>query len=128
MKLQKTLDFQFTKSCLVGPQSRTDRIPRPPIAGGSVDIYQAILLSIAMTGPKSQLSYDQIRASLNSILADKIPQKIEVSNALNHLTKIDAEENRGQRAVEWDSDNLNLFVTDPFFRFYLRWKIARNLH
>lgn len=81
-----------------------------------------------MTGPKSQLSYDQIRASLNSILADKIPQKIEVSNALNHLTKIDAEENRGQRAVEWDSDNLNLFVTDPFFRFYLRWKIARNLH
>lgn len=81
-----------------------------------------------MTGPKSQLSYDQIRASLNSILADKIPQKIEVSSALNHLTKIDAEENRGQRAVEWDSDNLNLFVTDPFFRFYLRWKVARNLH
>ncbi|TJV38314.1 MAG: hypothetical protein E5Y02_30035 [Mesorhizobium sp.] len=107
-----------------GPQSRTDRIPRPLSQGGTADIYQAILLAIAITGPKEKLSYDQIRASLNTILADKIPQKIEVSNALNHLTKIDIEENSGQRAIDWDSDNLDLFITDPFFRFYLRWQIA----
>ncbi|SCD22806.1 hypothetical protein [Brucella inopinata] len=107
-----------------GPQSRTDRIPRPLVKGGTADIYEAILLAIASTGPLEKLSYDQIRSSLNSILGDKIPQKLEVSNALNHLTKIDAEENNGQRAIEWDQENLTLFLTDPFFRFYLRWKVA----
>jgi hypothetical protein len=107
-----------------GPQSRTDRIPRPLVLGGTADIYRAILLAIAVTGPKPQLSYDQIRTSLNTILKDKIPQKIEVSNALNHLTKIDMEENSGQRAIDWDADNLDLFITDPFFRFYLKWKVA----
>lgn len=34
------------------------------------------------------------------------------------------EENNGQRAIDWDAENLNLFITDPFFRFYLRWKVA----
>lgn len=107
-----------------GPQSRTDRIPRPLANGSTADIYEAILMAIAATGPKEQLTYDQIRASLNSILADKIPQKIEVSNALIHLTKIDTAENSGQRAIDWDSETLTLFITDPFFRFYLRWKVA----
>ncbi len=107
-----------------GPQSRTDRMPRPLIKGGTADIYEAILLAIASTGPAEKLSYDQIRSSLNNILSDKIPQKLEVSNALNHLTKIDIEENSGQRAIDWDQENLTLFLTDPFFRFYLRWKVA----
>ena len=46
-----------------GPQSRTDRIMRPLINGGATDIYHAILLAIAVTGPKEQLSYDEIRSS-----------------------------------------------------------------
>jgi hypothetical protein len=61
---------------------------------------------------------------LTTVLTDKIPQKIEVSNALNHLAEIDIKENKGQRAIDWDAQNLNLVLTDPFFRFYLRWKIA----
>lgn len=107
-----------------GPQSRTDRIPRPLINGATADIYEAILIAIAATGPKDQLSYGQIRASLNSVLTDKIPKKIEVSNALINLTKIDIAENSGQRAIDWDGETLTLFITDPFFRFYLRWKVA----
>lgn len=107
-----------------GPQSRTDRIRRPLNGGGSADIYEAILLAIARTGPQPKLTYDQIRGSLNAVLADKIPQKLEVSNALNHLTAIDAEKNKGNRAIDWDAANLDLFITDPFFRFYLRWRVA----
>lgn len=109
-----------------GPQSRTDRIRRPMAGGGTADIYEAILLAVAKTGPKERISYDQIRTNLNLILTDKIPQKIEVSNALNYLTEIDSKENKGQRAIDWDGQNLDLFLTDPFFRFYLRWKIARQ--
>ncbi|WP_165322603.1 AAA family ATPase [Rhizorhabdus phycosphaerae] len=108
-----------------GPQTRTERIPRPLVGGGTADIYQAILLSIAATGPKEKLTYDQIRSSLNTILADKVPQKLEVSNALNHLSSIDAGGNRGSRALDWNSDDLELVLVDPFFRFYLRWEVHR---
>lgn len=110
-----------------GPQSRTDRIRRPLKNGSTADIYEAILLAVARTGPKEKISYDQIRTSLNAVLADKIPQKIEVSNALKYLTEIDAKENKGQRAIDWDAQSLDLFLTDPFFRFYLRWKVASQL-
>jgi hypothetical protein len=107
-----------------GPQSRTDRIRRPLLNGKTADIYEAILLAVARTGPKERLSYDNIRSNLNSILIDKVPQKIEVSNALNHLAEIDIRDNKGQRAIDWDAQNLTLVLTDPFFRFFLRWKVA----
>jgi hypothetical protein len=109
-----------------GPQTRTERIMRPLRRGGAADIYQAILLATAVTGPKAKLTYDQIRTSLNQVLADKVPQKLEVSNALNHLANIDREENKGDRAIDWDPKALVLVITDPFFRFYLRWKVARE--
>ena len=107
-----------------GPQSRTERIPRPLAAGGSVDIYTAILMAIAATGPRETLNYDQIRTSLNTILAAKTPQKNEVTNALNQLSSIDKESNKGGAALDWDSENLNLAILDPFFRFYLRWEVS----
>jgi hypothetical protein len=109
-----------------GPQSRTVRIRRPLFDGRTADIYEAILLAVAKTGPKERLSYDNIRAELTSILREKVPQKIEVSNALHHLAEIDISENKGQRAIDWDSQNLTLVLTDPFFRFYLRWQIASD--
>lgn len=107
-----------------GPQTRTPRIMRPLKNGNEVDIYQAILYAVAATGPTEKISYNEIRNSLNNILADKIPQKLEVSNALKHLAAEDEKENKGQRAVDWDEDALELVITDPFFRFYLRWEIA----
>ena len=109
-----------------GPQTRTERIPRPLVSGGSADIYQCILLAIAATGPREKLSYDQIRSSLNNILADKVPQKLEVSNALNHLAAIDGEDNGGRRALDWNGEELELVLVDPFFRFYLRWEVSQK--
>ena len=60
-----------------GPQTRSSRDQRPLKEGGTVDIYQAILLAIARTGPKQALSYDDLRTSLSNILASSVPQKIE---------------------------------------------------
>lgn len=107
-----------------GPQTRTERLPRPLVGGGTADIYEAILLAIAATGPREKLTYDQIRASLNSVLEDKVPQKLEVSNALNHLGSIDAGGAKGVRALDWNAEDLELVLVDPFFRFYLRWEVA----
>lgn len=109
-----------------GPQTRTERIPRPLVGGGTADIYQAILMAIAATGPAEKLTYDQIRSSLNTILVDKVPQKLEVSNALNHLAAIDAEGSKERRALDWNAEDLELVLVDPFFRFYLRWEVAHR--
>jgi hypothetical protein len=112
-----------------GPQSRTDRMMRPTAGGGSVDIYEAILLAIAATGPREKLTYDQIRTSLNAVLIDKVPQKLEVSNALNNLASIAEKESKGgERPLDWDGNSLDLVLTDPFLRFYLRWNIKPRIN
>jgi hypothetical protein len=110
-----------------GPQTRTPRIGRELINGAEVDIYQAILLAIAATGPKKILTYNEIRDSLSSILGDKVPQKIEVSNALSHLSKISEGISPSNRPIEWMGDQLQLVLADPMFRFFMRWKVRKSL-
>lgn len=109
-----------------GPQSRSTRDQRPLKDGGTVDIYQAILLAIAKTGPKSSLSYDELRASLSGILSANVPQKIEVSNALNHLAKISAKIAEETRPIDWIERDRTLVLADPMFRFYLKWQLSRT--
>lgn len=109
-----------------GPVTRTPRMGRPLRAGGAADIYQAILLAIAHTGPQRSLTYDEIRASLNNILIDSIPQRLEVSNALNHLSKISGEISEGVKPLDWDDESRILNVMDPYFRFYMRWHVRRG--
>ena len=106
---------------VAGPQSRTDRMLRPLRSGGSVDIYQALFMSLAHAGPKSQMTYEEIRASLSEVLADNIPQKHEVSNALKHVSRIAEESIDGIPPLEWDDERRTLFIQDPFLRFYLKW-------
>ena len=109
-----------------GPQSRSDRIDRPLNTGENVDIYQALLFAIAQTGPKKSLSYDEIRASLSTALLDKVPQKIEVSNALNHLAKISKSISEDSRPMDWVENDLRLEIPDPMFRFFLKWRLTKK--
>lgn len=127
-RIAKDMGQPIYERLAAGPQSRTPRIDRPLRDGGQADIYRAILLAIAQIGPKSRLSYNEIRTSLTEILADKVPQKLEVSNALNHLSKIAAEIATGERALEWDEKGRDLYLSDPYLRFFLRWQVRRNGH
>lgn len=106
-----------------GPQSRKIREKRPLKNGGAVDIYQAVLLAIAETGPKSVISYDNLRNTLSALLiSEKMPQKHEVTSALKHLSKISKETGSGN-AIDWDEDNREIYITDPYLRFFLRWQV-----
>ena len=109
-----------------GPVTRTARMGRPLRGGGTVDIYQALLLAIANTGPLPSISYDVIRTNLGTILADKVPQKIEVSNSLIHLVKIGETASLGEKPIEWDEDTRTLHISDPYLRFYLKWHIREQ--
>jgi hypothetical protein len=108
-----------------GPQNRSDRMQRPLKNGGSVDVYEAVLLAIANTGPKSRLRFGEVRTSLTEVLKDNVPQNIEVSNALNQLAKISRGIANESRPIDWLEDEHTLVLADPMFRFFLRWQVAK---
>jgi hypothetical protein len=117
----KQFGFPTFEKLSKGPQSRSRRIDRNVANGGeSLDIYQAVLRAVAMTGPKERIHYNEIRDQLKSLLEEKdIPQKHEVSAALRHMSGIARDEIEGEPVLEWTDDYL--YLTDPFLMFYMRW-------
>ena len=106
-----------------GPQSRKIREKRPLKGGGVADIYQALLFALARSGPKAVTSYEELRSKMSEILvAEKMPQKHEITSALKHLSTISQKIGAGS-AVDWDDNNREINLVDPYLRFYLRWQV-----
>jgi hypothetical protein len=106
-----------------GPRQRTDRIDRRLVNGETCDIYTAVLLVIAWTGPKTTLTYEDIRTGLRAVLkSDSIPQGSDVMRILKIMSKI-AKDIEGEPVVDWDSDTAYLHISDPFFAYYLKWGV-----
>jgi len=105
-----------------GPQARKARQVRQMRDGQGEDIYAAIMKSIARTGPKPLITYDEIRASLKDLMGDSkaLPQKNEITSALNHMTAIAKKEIKGEPPLEWIKDKDELVITDPFLLFYMK--------
>jgi hypothetical protein len=104
-----------------GPQTRTDRKPRNLKQGGTVDIYQAIMLAVAYAGPKVRTEYDELRSSLRDLLADgALPQKNEITSSCGHMSQIAKNELSHAEPIEWYDDGL--VISDPFLLFFLRWQ------
>jgi hypothetical protein len=88
--------------------------------GEPLDIYQAVLRSVAMTGPKEKIHYNEIRDQLKVLLEEQdVPQKHEVSAALGHMSGVAKDDIEGEPVLEWTDDFL--YLTDPFLMFYMRW-------
>ena len=107
-----------------GPQSRKVRAKRPLRKGGEADIYQAMLFALAESGPKAVVTYDELRALLNVLLVEQVPQKHEITAALKHLSRISREIGAGS-AIDWDDDKREINLVDPYLRFYLRWQVRK---
>lgn len=106
----------------IGPRQRTDRIRRTLVNDETCDIYVAILFAIASTGPQTRLSYEDIRSGLRTVLKDEIPQSHEVTRILEKMSEIARGEIDGEPVVDWDGSYL--YISDPFFAYYLRWGIT----
>lgn len=104
-----------------GPRQRIDRIKRTLVNGETCDIYGAVLFAIASTGPQTQLSYEDIRVGLKTVLSDEIPQAHEVTRILDKMSEIAKNEIEGEPVVDWDGSYL--YISDPFFAYYLRWGV-----
>lgn len=119
-----------------GPQSRTDRNPRPFTNGSTGDIYEALIAAIAFADAPEKLPYDDLRTALKDTLTDAIPQKGEITRAIGHMVEIakkiqnetttlndNEQTTENDRidvpSVDWKDDTL--YINDVFLRFYLKW-------
>lgn len=114
-----------------GPRQRTDRLGRRLRDGAVVDIYTAVLRAIAHTGPRMVLDWTEIRAALREVLADEPPRRSEYTRVLEKMSAIALDmvwDVKYERAVadpvlEFDSSGGQLYISDPFFAYHLRWAI-----
>jgi hypothetical protein len=123
-RIAKDCGLPIYQKLEVGPQSRKIRLRRPLTWGEEADIYQAILIAIAQTGPASSIRYDDLRETMNRILAKNMPQKHEITSALKQLAIISTKEGKDS-GVDWDEDSRKVDISDPYLRFFLRWQIRR---
>jgi len=124
-RLSQDAGLPIYQKLAAGPQSRKVRAKRPLRGGGVADIYQAVLLALAESGPKAVISYDDLRELLGNILSEQVPQKHEITSALKHLSRISRAIGAGS-AIDWDDDKREITLVDPYLRFYLRWQVRRE--
>jgi hypothetical protein len=105
-----------------GPRAR-DRNQREFNDGRQGDIYLSILTATANTGPKTEIQYEEIRSKLRSMLKDEIPQRHEISRALVKMEEISLKSPGTPKILEWDKRDAILYILDPYFAFYMRWKV-----
>ncbi|MEV7541932.1 hypothetical protein [Streptomyces sp. NPDC089915] len=104
-----------------GPRQRTDRQARKLKNGLEKDIYGVILEAISHTGPKVALTYEEIRSAVRDILASDIPQRHQVIRVLEAMSKIAKKDLEGEPVVDYDKELATLYISDPYFAFFLRW-------
>lgn len=104
-----------------GPRQRSDRNMRKLKDGLETDIYGAILAAIAETGPRTSLQYEEVRGALRNVLDSTLPQRHEITNILEQMTKIARDKIEGEPVLEYDAEYSTLYIADPFFAYYLRW-------
>ncbi|MFD1605264.1 hypothetical protein ACFSJW_01580 [Flavobacterium artemisiae] len=110
-----------------GPKIKgQERIQRKLGSGETADIYVVILHAIAETGPKTVITYDELRNSVKKVLADDMPSGGQISRVLSEMDKI-AKSLPGQPVIDWGKDeDPKLYIADPFFAFYLKWSLKVN--
>lgn len=105
-----------------GPRQRSDRKPRPLTTGGEADIYKVVLFALARLAPgMDRVEYESLRASIRAVLTTDVPQAHEVSRVLEKMAEIASSDEASTPVIDWDKEDQQLHVTDPFFAFFLKW-------
>jgi len=73
------------------------------VNGQEGDIYEAVSAAVAYGGANEQISYDDLRSTLQEVLLDSVPQKHEVTRAIQQMCRI-ARTMQLNNALQRDSD------------------------
>lgn len=133
---------------LTGPRERTGRASWTLTDGRTVDGYGLVLKALGDSGPKLELSKDEIRVAVEQTVVGKPPEAHQVTRTLQNMSKIavkrlneqapsedELDEETGeafggvQPVVEYmdEGPNSAFHIADPFFAYYLRWGADRHL-
>lgn len=105
-----------------GPRQRSDRMPRELRDGSTVDIYELVLHALAYMKPGLvSIEYEELRSAIRSISAAEIPQLHEIARVLKHMSTIASTDESSTPVIDFEEEDKQLHITDPFFAFYLRW-------
>jgi hypothetical protein len=104
-----------------GPRQRTDRVKRKFVDGSEGDIYVGILKALSKTGPKVEISYEQLRDSLRHVIVGNLPQAHEITRVLTKMSEIAKNDIEGEPVIDWVKEDSTLYISDPFFAFFLKW-------
>jgi hypothetical protein len=105
-----------------GPRQRSDRKQRPVADGGTVDTYEAVLLGLSKLSPGlEKIDYEQLRSAIRGLLKSDVPQAHEISRVLEKMSEIASNDEASTPVLDWDKDERELHITDPFFAFILKW-------
>lgn len=95
------------------------------------------MAAVAFAGADERIAYDDLRSALREVLRDAVPQKHEVTRAIQQMCKIakdmkvrsatqrtggedsDSADEADVPAVDWQDETF--LINDVFLRFYLRW-------
>lgn len=99
------------------------------VKSNKYNTYNLILLIFGIDPPENMLRRDQIDKRLSELLKKKknqpsVPPKSSIDNTLNNLSKLQKQNNIS--LLEWSESQNKLFILEPAFLFYLRWKDKRS--
>lgn len=137
---------------LRGPQERGSARTQWELKDGrTLDGYGLTLAAVAATGPKLSVTKDEIKASVENLVAGSAPAAHQTTRVLQNMTKIAAkraneplpsEEELDRQEVpepesvpdvqpvleyKEDGPSSALHIADPFFAFYLQWGSGSHL-
>jgi hypothetical protein len=92
------------------------------IAGGEADIHEVVLATLTRMAPgRERVAYEHIRHLASEVVAGPQPRKEQIVRALQRMSEVSLSTDASIPVVEWDGQEQSLYITDPFFAFYLRW-------
>jgi hypothetical protein len=113
----RSYNYQTSYDILkAGPPTRgSERIEYSTKDGTKVDVYECLLLALAMDPPFLTIGLDELRQRIQSFLiGDKDPN---IRSALQNYEKLFLNQ---QCPLDWDDEKRTLSISDPHFYFYLR--------
>lgn len=91
--------------------------------GTKGDMYTALIKSMANTGPKDVIPYDELTNQLSYVTFGKVPALDQISEMLLNMQKATSHSEGRARVFEWDKNTHKIYMLNPYFSFYLRWKV-----
>jgi hypothetical protein len=92
------------------------------------DAYKLILLVFATDPPAFSLQRHEIDERIYKVIKDNslVPPQASINNTLRNLSKVQLNKDIELPLLEWSESQGRLFILEPAFLFYIRWKDKKS--